>query len=136
MLDRRLVKLGGLEKDWPIVSGFTGFSGREVVDAALFITKAPEVFTARFLRFLPFLPGVVDLCSSKNGCEECIIALSEVCGRICVVPNEVGYGFPNGDSGEDPGDISVAEESSTIDAVVVGDESAEVEAEVETLSLC
>lgn len=52
------------------------------------------------------------------------------------MPNEAGYGLPKGDSGEEPGDISVADESSTIDTDVVGDESAEVEAEVDMLSLC
>jgi len=40
-----------------------------------------------------------------------------------------------GDSGDDPGDISVALDSSTVEAVVVGDEFVESEADVETLSL-
>lgn len=39
-----------------------------------------------------------------------------------------------GDSGDDPGDISVALESSTVEAVVVGEEFAESDADVETLS--
>lgn len=41
-----------------------------------------------------------------------------------------------GDSGDDPGDISVALESSTVEAVVVGEESDESDADVETLSWC
>jgi len=40
-----------------------------------------------------------------------------------------------GDSGDEPGDISVALDSSTVEAVVVGEELAESEADVETLSL-
>lgn len=53
-----------------------------------------------------------------------------------VIENDVGYGFPIGDSGEDPGDISVALESSTVETVVVGEEFADSDADVETLSLC
>ena len=93
LLERLFVRLGGLEKDWPRLSEFAVPSsaadmGRDVVDAALDITKAPDVLTARFLRFLPFRPGVVDRCSSKKGCDECIMALSDVCGLI--MPNEEG----------------------------------------------
>ena len=93
LLERLFVRLGGLEKDWPKLSAFAVFwseddMGRDVVDAALDMTKAPEVLTARFLRFLPFRPGVVDRCNSKKGCDECIMALSEVCGLV--MANEVG----------------------------------------------
>jgi hypothetical protein len=93
LLERLLVRLGGLEKDWPRLSEFVVLPsdddmGNDVVDAALDITKAPDVLTARFLRFLPFRPGVVDRCNSKKGCDECIMALSEVCGLI--MPNEEG----------------------------------------------
>ena len=42
--------------------------------------------------------------------------------------------FAIGDSGEDPGDISVTLESSAIDTVVVGEESAESDADVDVLS--
>lgn len=41
-----------------------------------------------------------------------------------------------GDSGDDPGDGSVALESSTVEAVVVGEESFEPEVAVESLKLC
>ena len=83
LLERLLVRLGGLENDCPRLVEFVAppreeDTGSDVVDAALDMTKAPEVLTARFLRFLPFFPGVVDLCKSKNGCDECIMALSEV----------------------------------------------------------
>jgi len=93
LLERLLVRLGGLEKDWPRLSAFPVLwsdddMGSDVVDAALDMTNAPDVLTARFFRFLPFRPGVVDRCSSKKGCDECIMALSEVCGLV--MPNEVG----------------------------------------------
>lgn len=93
LLERLLVRLGGLENDCPRLSEFVVPSsdddmGRDVVDAALDMTKAPEVLTARFLRFFPFLPGMVDRCNSKRGCDECIMALSEVCGLV--MANEVG----------------------------------------------
>lgn len=39
-----------------------------------------------------------------------------------------------GDSGEEPGDVSVIDDESTVEIVVVGDESAEAEADVEVLS--
>lgn len=47
-----------------------------------------------------------------------------------------GGGFANGDSGEDPGDISVTLESSTVEMVVVGEESVDSEADVDVLSWC
>jgi hypothetical protein len=135
LLERLLVRLGGLAKECakfvelvPLRSDAA--IGRDVVDAALDMTKAPEVLTARFLRFFGFLPGVVDRCISKKVCDE----LSEVCGLI--MPNEVGYGLASGDSGDDPGDISVAEESSMTDSVVVGDEFVDVDGDVDALCLC
>lgn len=42
--------------------------------------------------------------------------------------------FASGDSGEEPGDISITLESSAIEAVVVGEDPAESEADVEVLS--
>ena len=39
-----------------------------------------------------------------------------------------------GDSGDEPGDVSAMEDESTVEIVVVGDESAEAEVEVEVLS--
>lgn len=41
-----------------------------------------------------------------------------------------------GDSGEDPGEGSVALESSTVEQVVVGDESVDVVVVVESLIVC
>lgn len=58
---------------------------------------------------------------------------SEVCGRTC--PGIVDEAFAMGDSGEEPGDISVTLESSASDNVVVGDEPADSDAEVDVLSL-
>jgi len=93
------------------------------VDAArpgcLFVT------TARFLRFRPFLGGGC-FCSSKNGR---VLSLA-VLGRSIPTANVVG----GGDSGDEPGEGSVALESSTVEMVVVGDES--FEAAVESLRLC
>ena len=73
----------------------------------------PVVLTARFFRFRPFLGGGC-FCISKNG-----LASSDVRGRSMPVANVVG----GGDSGDEPGDGSVALESSTVEMVVVGDES-------------
>jgi len=42
--------------------------------------------------------------------------------------------FASGDSGEESGDISVTLESSAIEAVVVGEDPAESEADVDVLS--
>jgi hypothetical protein len=72
-----------------------------------------DVFTARFLRFLPFL-GSCCFCSSKNGRLS-----SEVRGRNMPTVNVAG----GGDSGDEPGEGSVALESSTVEMVVVGEDS-------------
>ena len=61
----------------------------------------------------PFLGGGC-FCNSKNG-----LLSSDVLGRNMPTAKVVG----GGDSGEEPGDGSVALESSTVDIVVVGDES-------------
>lgn len=85
------------------------------------------VLTARFLRLRPFFGGGC-FASSKKG-----DALSgDVRGRSIPAEKVVG----GGDSGEEPGDGSVALESSIVDAVVVGDESVDPEAAVESLMLC
>lgn len=107
--------LGGLTNDGdetvdnlsPLAKG----RGKLVVDDAFAGGRA--VLTARFLRFRPFLGGGC-FCSSKNG-----LVSSDVRGRIMPTANELG----GGDSGEEPGEGSVALESSTVDIVVVGDES-------------
>ena len=49
---------------------------------------------------------------------------------------EASGGLAMGDSGDEPGDISVTLESSAMEAVVVGEEPAESDAEVEVLSWC
>lgn len=85
-------------------------SGRLVVEAALDVPL--EVSTARFFKLRPFLEGAC-FWSSKKG-----LPLSAVCGRIIPAAKEAG----GGDSGEDPGEASVALESSTVEMVVVGDE--------------
>lgn len=108
-------------------------AGNEVVDAARPLPRAPVVLTARFFRFLGFLPGVVGLCRSKKAVDV---------GRTCpsckmwalIWPIAKAEGFPIGDSGDVPGDISVVLESPVIESVPVGDESVESEADVSGLS--
>ena len=85
--------------------------GRLVVEAAR--PGFRDVLTARFFRLRPFLGGGC-FCSSKKGLQS-----SEVRGRCIPTANVVG----GGDSGDDPGDGSVALESSTVEIVVVGEES-------------
>lgn len=114
LLGFRFGGVGGLTNadDAPFdrLSLFGAGKGRLVVDAAREVPL--DVSTARFLRFRPFFGGAC-FCSSKNGRPS-----SEVCGRIIPVEKEAG----GGDSGEEPGDGSVALESSTVEIVVVGDE--------------
>lgn len=94
------------------------------VEAAL---GCRAVLTARPFRLRPFFGGGC-FCSSKNG----VFESSDVCGRSMLAAKVDG----GGDSGEDPGDGSVALESSTVEAVVVGDESFEPQVVVESLMLC
>ncbi len=112
LLGFRFCGVGGLTKDGD-ASGICSSSGKgrlDVEDVARPETR--EVFTASPFRFRPFRGGCC-FCSSKNGRVS-----SEVLGRS--IPEEGG-----GDSGDDPGEVSVALESSTVDTVVVGDESVE-----------
>jgi hypothetical protein len=90
-------------------------SGRLVVEDAR--PGVREVTTARFLRLRPFFGGA-DFCSSKKGA----VCSCEVRGRNMPILNEFG----GGDSGEEPGEGSVALESSMVEQVVVGEESLEV----------
>lgn len=119
---------GGLTKDGErtgaVASGWI-WSGRLVVDAA----RGPclEVLTARFLRFRPFLGGGC-FCSSKYGA----VLSSAVRGLSMPTAKVVG----GGDSGDDPGDGSVAEESSTVETVLIGEDSFEPVVFVESLKLC
>lgn len=62
--------------------------------------------TARFLRLRPFFDGAV-FCSSKNG----VLCSCDVRGRNIPAVNEFG----GGDSGEEPGEVSVALESSIVE---------------------
>lgn len=108
---------GGLTKDGeaaPCSSGVEAM-GKLVVDDAL--PGCRDVFTAKFLRFRPFFRGA-GFCSSKKGAE---LGSSVVRGRS--IPAVKVFG--GGDSGEEPGDGSVALESSTVEIVVVGEESLE-----------
>lgn len=115
LLGLRLGGGGGLTNDGEnIAASGSSRRGRLVVDAAL--AEFLAVTTARFFKLRPFLGGGC-FCSSKNGA----LRSSAVRGRIIPMANVVG----GGDSGDDPGDGSVALESSTVEMVVVGDESFE-----------
>lgn len=94
------------------------------------------MLTARFFRFRGLLPGVVGRLASEDMVDGCKLdSLSEVFAREWFAGNDEGKGLDMGDSGDDPGDISVALESSTVDTVVVGEEFAEPDADVDILSL-
>ncbi len=93
---------------------FRAGSGKLEVDEVAF-PMVREVTTAKFLRFRPFFGGGC-FCSSKKGRLS-----SEVRGRNIPAVKFVG----GGDSGEEPGDGSVALESSTVEMVVVGEDSDE-----------
>lgn len=99
-------------------------SGKDVVEAALAVCL--DVFTARFFKLRPFF-GSGCFCNSKKGAP-----LSAVRGRSIPAVNVVG----GGDSGEEPGEGSVALESSTVEIVVVGDDSLDPTVFVESLGLC
>ena len=103
----------------PVGSG----SGRLVVDEAL--PGVRVVFTARFLRLRPFFGGSC-FCNSKKG-----LLSSDVRGRSIPTAKVDG----GGDSGEEPGDGSVALESSTRETVVVGEESFDVVADESLVAL-
>lgn len=111
LLGFRFTGVGGLTKDGETAEVSSLGIGKLVVDAARFGCR--EVFTARFFRFLPFFSGGC-FCSSKNG-----LLSSDVRERNMPTANVVG----GGDSGEESGDCSVALESSTVEIVVVGDDS-------------
>lgn len=119
----------GDAKDFPS-SGSAGvgcgcdWSGRLELETAL---GCRAVLTAKFFRLRPFFDGGC-FCNSKNGA----LVSSEVRGLSMLAAKVEG----GGDSGDDPGDGSVALESSTVEAVVVGDESFDPEVAVESLMLC
>jgi hypothetical protein len=118
LLGFRLGGDGGLTKDGDMIAGSDSMfceSGKLVVDDAR--PGVREVFTARFLRLRPFFGGAAFWSSKKGAVCSC-----EVRGRNMPVLNEFG----GGDSGEEPGEGSVALESSMVEQVVVGEESFEV----------
>lgn len=141
LLGRRLGGLGGrLKEGFAVRMGassgadslFSMAMGNAVA-APRGLPRLPVVLTARFLRFRARLPGVnVRVFSSKNEDDDCcgvLLISSAVCGRRTEV-------FAIGDSGDDPGDISVTLESSANDNVVVGDDPVDSEADVDVLPLC
>ena len=94
------------------------------------------MFTARFLRLRGFFGGVAGLCwSAKKGCGGESLLLSPLGDAVdeSAMCND-GETFPDGDSGDGPGEGSVTEEESTVETVVVGEESEESEFEVDVLS--
>lgn len=103
-------------------------NGRLVVevDALLAVAVCRVVFTARPFRLRPFLGGGC-FCNSKKGALRSLA----VRGRSIPTANVVG----GGDSGDDPGEVSVALESSTVEIVVVGDDSFDPRVLVESLKV-
>ena len=116
LLGFRFAGVGGLTKDgeeidWMLTESFAA-KGRLVVEAAP-RACGRLVLTARFLRLRPFFGGGC-FCSSKKG-----LLSSDIRGLSIPTAKVVG----GGDSGDEPGDGSVALESSTVEMVVVGEES-------------
>ena len=138
LLGRRLGGVRGLTK--------TGEGGAEKVESAFEtvviaavvtarLSKCEfEVLTARFLRLRSFFDGVIGRCSSNTGAEPRLDGM-----LLLLSSNEhdddddVPLSLDSGDSGEVPGEGSVITDESVVEKVVVGDESVESEAEVETL---
>jgi hypothetical protein len=90
----------------------------------------PAVLTARPLRFRGFFDGADDFCISKKGnLVDSDLTMSSPLNREASITNDMGAGV----SGEGPGEGSVMEEESR-ETVVVGEDSADSEAEVEVLS--
>jgi hypothetical protein len=113
LLGFRFCGVGGFTNDGDTVTSSEAGRGRLDVDEVA--RELRDVLTAKFLRLRPFLGGGC-FCSSKKGLES-----SEVRGRSIPAAKVAG----GGDSGEDPGDGSVALESSTVEMVVVGEDSEE-----------
>ena len=115
LLGFRLGGVGGFTNEGEIIgeeSMLLGAgNGKLVVEAAR--PGCRLVLTARFFKLRPFLGGGC-FCNSKNGRLS-----SDVRG---LPPAKLAGG---GDSGDEPGDGSVALESSTVEIVVVGEDSLE-----------
>ena len=116
VLDFRIDGVGGLKKVGGETSGAFSSAG---VGNGRRADEEPrpgfrDVLTARFFKLRPFLGGGC-FWSSKNG------LLSSAVRRRCMPTAKFG-----GDSGDDPGEGSVALESSTVEIVVVGEEVLEV----------
>ena len=118
LLGFRFCGVGGFTKAGEAKGATPSTAGRgrlDVDEVALPVFR--EVLTARFLRLRPFFGGGC-FWSSKNGRLS-----SEVRGRNIPPVNVVG----GGDSGEEPGDGSVALESSTVEMVEIGEDSEEAD---------
>ena len=91
---------------------------------------AAEVLTARFLRFRGLLAGVAGLCSSNTG----KVGMLDFGSMGVNLDSFMAKDIAVGDCGDGPGDGSVILDESN-ETVVVGDESADSEADVEVLFL-
>jgi hypothetical protein len=107
-----------------VLSGPSAFSG--VVEIARPKLYAAAVLTARFLRLRPRFPGVAGLGTSTGTISESGFELLRAVNREA----SMAKFMLDGDCGEGPGDGSVIDEESN-DIVVVGEESAESDAEVD-----
>jgi hypothetical protein len=121
---------GALSIAVTICEGAEGAEGAEVT-ARPKEYVAVAVSTARFLRLRAFFAGVAGRCISKKGS---VLDLSGGLNRdASAMPDNEEMLEEPGVSGEVPGEDSVIEEESIVDTVVVGEESEDSDADVDSL---
>jgi hypothetical protein len=94
------------------------------------------MFRERFFVFRAFLPGESGRLYPGGGLvgeHTDRSSVDAIIPHLLEEKDERGK-IETGDSGDEPGDVSVIEDESTVEIVVVGDESAEADADVEVLS--
>ena len=130
--------VGGLMKDGDV--GAEGFfslgatTGKEAVAVHRRFPRELAVLIPKFFRFRAFLAGVTGLANSKKVVGEFSDEPLSVLRDLKSATNEDGAVLADGDSGDGPGDVSVAEELSIVEIVVVGELSSDSEANVDVLS--
>lgn len=130
--------VGGLMKDGE--AGAEGFfslgatTGRVEVAVHRRLPRELAVLIPRFFRFRAFFAGVTGLASSKKVVGEFSDEPLSVLLDLKSATKDDGAIFAEGDSGDGPGDISVAEELSMVEMVVVGELSSDSDARVDVLS--
>jgi hypothetical protein len=137
----RLGGVGGLTKDGDegaeVRSVTTGGGANGADIMARPRLYALVVLTARFFRLRGFFAEGLGRCMSKKGAVVgSVIVRSGGLKREASMTYVRGDALLAGDSGDGPGDGSVMDEPSSVETVVVGDESEDSEADVEMLSRC